>query len=95
MKRATFYRVALAAAVAGAGIGIFLLGLWKFMDVVNTDVWTWLYPASLMFMAAEGASTGGQVAVVVLSIATNAGLYFIAASAICGVVAGFRRGIYD
>jgi len=87
--------VTLTVAAAGAAIGLLLLGAWKFLSIVNTDVWTWLYPASLMFMAAERASVAGQVVIVLLSIVTNAGLYFIVASAICGVVAGFRRGLYD
>ena len=95
MKRATFYKATLTAAATGAAIGLLLLGAWKFLNIVNTDVWTWLYPPSLMFMAAERASIGGQVAIVLLSLATNAGLYFIAASVTCGVVAAFRRGLYD
>ena len=94
MRRATFYKIALSAATFGAIVGLVLLGSWKFFSIVNTDVWTWLYPASLMFMAADGASVAAQTVIVVLSVATNAGLYFIVASIFCGLFAGFRRGFH-
>ena len=95
MKRSTFYKIALGAAALGAAVGLVLFGAWKVFNVVDTHVWTWLYPSSLMFMAADGASVGGQVAIVVLSLATNACLYFIVASILCGLVAGFRHGVHD
>ena len=94
MKRSTFYKVGLSAAAFGAAVGLVLLGVWKFFSIVNTDVWTWLYPTSLMFMAADGASAAAQALIVVLSVVTNAGLYFIVASIFCALVAGFRHGFH-
>jgi hypothetical protein len=95
MKRATFYKVALSASVTGVGVAIALWSCWRLLNIFDSDLWTWLYPASLMLMAADGVSRGAGIVILVLSIITNAGLYFIVASIFCCVVAGFRRGLHD
>jgi hypothetical protein len=95
MKRATFYRIAVSAAVIGVGNPIALFVAWKWFDILDTNLWTWLYPPSLMLLAANSSSRGANIVILVLSIATNAGVYFIVAAVFCGLVAGFRRGLHD
>ncbi len=96
MKRAMFYKVSLGAAAGGAVIAAGLLASWKFAGVpFHSDLWITLYPASLMLMLTENSSIGGTLTIVAVSIATNAALYFIAASACSGLLAALRGGLHD
>ena len=63
MKRTTFYKVSLSASALGVGVAIALWSCWRLLNVFDTNWWTWLYPASLMLMAADGASRGADIVI--------------------------------
>jgi len=95
MKRSTFRKAALFVASVGAFVAIVLLTIWKLTGVWPDEIVIWIYPASLMLMAMEAGGSAFGLFVIVLSVATNAALYFIVASAILGLAAAARGGLTD
>ena len=96
MRLSTLQRIVVGAVLLGASVGIGLFAYWKITGVWFDDFVLWIYPGSVLLMAAPHDGSGGTLllgALVVVSIIENAILYAALAAVVAASLAQLRGGI--
>ncbi len=96
MRLSALQRIVVSAVLLGASVGISLFAYWKITGVWFDDFVLWIYPGSILLMAAPHDGSGGTLllgAIVVVSIIENAILYAVLAAAVAVSWAKLRGGI--